>query len=63
MSLVLTWVLGAHFFTEGWDRQVQFVREEAKKIKQEINTVWIYPPVADHEAVFAIANPDFVIVP
>ncbi|KRI80433.1 FAD-dependent oxidoreductase [Acinetobacter pittii] len=50
-------------YTEGWDRQVQFVREEAKKIKQEINTVWIYPPVADREAVFAIANPDFVIVP
>ncbi|OTS54998.1 NAD(P)/FAD-dependent oxidoreductase [Acinetobacter pittii] len=50
-------------YTEGWDRQVQFVRDEAKKIKQEINTVWIYPPVADREAVFAIANPDFVIVP
>ncbi|QNX59088.1 NAD(P)/FAD-dependent oxidoreductase [Acinetobacter seifertii] len=50
-------------YTEGWDRQVQFVRDEAKKIKQEINTVWIYPPAADHEAVFAIANPDFVIVP
>lgn len=50
-------------YTEDWDRQVQFVREEAKKIKQEINTVWIYPPVADREAVFAIANPDFVIVP
>ncbi|EMN9117319.1 FAD-dependent oxidoreductase [Acinetobacter baumannii] len=50
-------------YTEGWDRQVQFVREEAKKIKQEINTVWIYPPVAHREAVFAIANPDFVIVP
>ncbi|SSP39538.1 NADH dehydrogenase FAD-containing subunit [Acinetobacter baumannii] len=50
-------------YTEGWDRQVQFVRKEAKKIKQEINTVWIYPPVADREAVFAIANPDFVIVP
>ncbi|MEI1753613.1 FAD-dependent oxidoreductase [Acinetobacter baumannii] len=50
-------------YTEGWDRQVQFVREEAKKIKQEINTVWIYPPVADREAVFTIANPDFVIVP
>lgn len=50
-------------YTEGWDRQVQSVREEAKKIKQEINTVWIYPPVADREAVFAIANPDFVIVP
>lgn len=50
-------------YSEGWNRQVQFVREEAKKIKQEINTVWIYPPVADREAVFAIANPDFVIVP
>lgn len=50
-------------YSEGWDRQVQFVRDEAKKIKQEINTVWIYPPVADREAVFAIANPDFVIVP
>ncbi|WP_059246326.1 NAD(P)/FAD-dependent oxidoreductase [Acinetobacter baumannii] len=50
-------------YTEGWDRQVQFVREEAKIIKQEINTVWIYPPIADREAVFAIANPDFVIVP
>lgn len=50
-------------YTEGWDRQVQFVREEAKKIKQEINTVWIYPPVADREAIFAVANPDFVIVP
>lgn len=50
-------------YTEGWDRKVQFVRHEAKKIKQEINTVWIYPPVADREAIFAIANPDFVIVP
>lgn len=50
-------------YTEGWDRKVQFVCHEAKKIKHEINTVWIYPPVADREAVFAIANPDFVIVP
>lgn len=50
-------------YTEGWDRKVQFVRHEAKKIKQEINTVWIYPPVADREAIFAVANPDFVIVP
>lgn len=50
-------------YTEGWDRKVQFVRHEAKKIKQEINTIWIYPPVADREAIFAIANPDFVIVP
>ncbi|VAX44563.1 NADH dehydrogenase-like proteinc/MT1860 [Acinetobacter calcoaceticus] len=50
-------------YTEGWDRKVQFVREDAKKIKQEINTVWIYPPAADLDTVFSIANPDFVIVP
>jgi NADH dehydrogenase len=50
-------------YTEGWDRQVRFTRDEAKKIKQEINTVWIYPPAADRDAAFAVANPDFVIVP
>lgn len=50
-------------YTEGWDRQVHFTRAEGKKIKQEINRVWIYPPVADREAAFAIANPDYVIVP
>lgn len=50
-------------YTEGWDRQVRFTREEGKKIKQEINTVWIYPPAADRDAVFAVANPDYVIVP
>ncbi|WP_164141469.1 NAD(P)/FAD-dependent oxidoreductase [Serratia marcescens] len=50
-------------YTEGWDRQVCFTRQEGKKIKQEINTQWIYPPAADREALFAVANPDFVIVP
>ncbi len=50
-------------YTEGWDRQVRFTRAEGKKIKQEINTQWIYPPAADRQALFAIANPDFVIVP
>lgn len=50
-------------YTEGWDRQVRFTRAEGKKIKQEINTVWIYPPAADRDAVFAVANPDYVIVP
>ncbi|MBH3024331.1 FAD-dependent oxidoreductase [Serratia marcescens] len=50
-------------YTEGWERQVRFTREEGKKIKQEINTQWIYPPAADREALFAVANPDFVIVP
>lgn len=50
-------------FTEGWDRQVRFTREEGKKIKQEINQIWIYPPAPDRDAVFAVANPDYVIVP
>lgn len=49
-------------FTEGWDRQVRLTREEGKKVKREINTVWIYPPEPDREAVFAVANPDYVIV-
>lgn len=57
--------LGAYgaVYSEGWDRQVKLVGPEAKKLKREINTVWIYPPAADRDAVFAVANPDFVIVP
>ncbi|KMS56319.1 FAD-dependent pyridine nucleotide-disulfide oxidoreductase [Novosphingobium barchaimii LL02] len=50
-------------YTEGWDRQVRLTREEGKKVKQEINGVWIYPPAPDRDAVFAMSNPDFVIVP
>lgn len=49
-------------FTEGWDRQVRLTRAEAKAIKQEINRVWIYPPAPDKAAVFAVANPDYVVV-
>lgn len=50
-------------YTEGWDRQVHLIRAEGKKLKQEINGVWIYPPAPEREAVFAVSNPDFVIVP
>ncbi|NBC35115.1 FAD-dependent oxidoreductase [Novosphingobium sp. FSY-8] len=50
-------------YTEGWDRQVRHTHAEAKAIKQEINRVWIYPPAPDRDVVFAIANPDHVIVP
>jgi NADH dehydrogenase len=50
-------------YTEGWDRQLRLTRHEAKAVKQEINTKWIYPPAPDREAIFAIANPDHVIVP
>ncbi len=50
-------------YTEGWDRQVRLTRDEAKALKRDITTKWIYPPAADREAVFAVANPDYVIVP
>jgi NADH dehydrogenase len=50
-------------YTEGWDRQVRLTRKEGKDLKREINTKWIYPPAANRKAVFAIANPDYVIVP
>ncbi|MFM9916978.1 MAG: NAD(P)/FAD-dependent oxidoreductase [Rhizobacter sp.] len=50
-------------YTEGWDRQICLTGKEGKDLKREINTKWIYPPAADRNAVFAIANPDHVIVP
>ncbi len=50
-------------YTEGWDRQICLTRQEAKNLKRDITTKWIYPPAADRKAVFAIANPDYVIVP
>ena len=37
-------------FTRGWERKVEMVGEVAKKTKQEINTVWIYPPKAERAA-------------
>ena len=46
-----------------WDRHVVLTREVGKTTKREINTKWIYLPQADSAAAFAIANPDFVIVP
>lgn len=50
-------------YTEGWDHQVVYQGDEAKKIKQEINTLWIYPPEPDREKMFSVANPDYIIVP
>jgi NADH dehydrogenase len=47
-------------FTRGWDRQVELVGAEAKKLKQEINRVWIYPPRADRDAMLALADPERV---
>jgi NADH dehydrogenase len=47
-------------FTRGWDRKVEVVGAEAKKTKQEINTVWIYPPRTERAAALASADPERV---
>jgi NADH dehydrogenase len=47
-------------FTRGWERKVEMVGAEAKKTKQEINTVWIYPPKAERAAALASADPERV---
>ncbi|MNP03021.1 NADH dehydrogenase-like protein [compost metagenome] len=44
-------------YTEGWDRQLKLVKSEAKELKTQINTVWIYPPAADRRAALAAADP------
>ena len=44
-------------FTEGWDRQLKLVKEEAKELKTQINTQWIYPPAADRATALAAADP------
>lgn len=47
-------------FTRGWDRKIEHVGDDAKKIKQEINTVWIYPPKPVRAAALASADPQRV---
>ncbi|MGF6171629.1 MULTISPECIES: NAD(P)/FAD-dependent oxidoreductase [Pseudomonas fluorescens group] len=44
-------------YTEGWDRQLKLVKAEAKELKTQINTVWIYPPAADRRTALAAADP------
>jgi NADH dehydrogenase len=44
-------------YTEGWDRQLKLVKAEAKELKTQINSVWIYPPVAERSAALAAADP------
>lgn len=40
-------------FTRGWSpRSVEITGADAKKVKMEINAVWIYPPRADRKAAF-----------
>jgi NADH dehydrogenase len=49
-------------YTEGWDRQVKMKGAEAKRLKNRINTEWIYPPRADRAEIFAAADPARIVV-
>jgi NADH dehydrogenase len=49
-------------YTEGWDRQVKLVGAEAKALKTQINTQWIYPPVAKRDEALAAADPMIPVV-
>ena len=43
----------AAIFTRGWSpRTVEITGPEAKKVKMEVNRVWIYPPAAERAAAF-----------
>ncbi|MEJ2143334.1 MAG: FAD-dependent oxidoreductase [Gammaproteobacteria bacterium] len=45
-------------FTSGWDRQIQKSGNEAKELKQQINTQWIYPPTGTRDQILATVNFD-----
>ncbi|MCX4537212.1 FAD-dependent oxidoreductase [Streptomyces sp. NPDC002596] len=42
--------------TQGWDRTVLMTGKDAKALKRNINTLWIYPPVDDPEQILAQAG-------
>ncbi|MHA5053203.1 NAD(P)/FAD-dependent oxidoreductase [Streptomyces sp. SD15] len=43
-------------YTEGWDRKIALTGQEAKTLKQNINSLWIYPPTDDPEQLLAQAG-------
>ncbi|HLD64824.1 MAG TPA: FAD-dependent oxidoreductase, partial [Pseudomonas sp.] len=49
-------------FTEGWERTVLLTGQEGKALKTQINTQWIYPPLADRETALAAADPLIPVV-
>lgn len=42
--------------TQGWDRTIVMTRQEAKTVKREINTTYIYPALDDPEQILAQAG-------
>ncbi len=49
-------------YTEGWDRQVVMAGPDAKALKTQINTEWIYPPTGDRAQIFELADPRRIVV-
>ena len=49
-------------YTEGWERQVKLQGAEAKALKRQINTQWIYPPQPSRKAALEAADPQRVVV-
>nr|WP_313406659.1 FAD-dependent oxidoreductase [Pseudomonas sp.] len=49
-------------FTEGWERKVVLTGREAKELKTQINTQWIYPPEAKRDIALAAADPLIPVV-
>ena len=43
--------------TQGWDRAVQMLGEEAKAVKRQINTRLIYPPAGSREEILKASIP------
>ncbi|MEX4000598.1 NAD(P)/FAD-dependent oxidoreductase [Paraburkholderia sp. EG285A] len=49
-------------YTEGWEREVKLQGAEAKRLKHQINSEWIYPPRADREQALIAADPLRIVV-
>jgi len=49
-------------YAEGWDRQVVMQGVDAKQLKRQINSVWIYPPPAIRAEALAAADPARLVV-
>lgn len=45
-------------FTQGWQRDVGMAGADAKALKVQINTQWIYPPAPQRDLLLAAAHPE-----
>lgn len=46
---------GGALLTQGWDREVQMTGAEAKALKRQINSLYIYPPKGSKADILAVA--------